>query len=241
MCKVNKIWWEDDEHTPEELSAFLETKMGKTLWSFGCFISQDDDTNKVNVKLDSPGSSATRTRSASSGSSSGGSSGKKLSMANGSAALVNPNKEVFTQRDVYWIGGSFVNTGKTNPRIHVSPMNQASPLKVKYTSGQGFDDCLLYFKTPAEAEQFKDACVAHMPQTVASLEVKRVKAEAKGYYLVHTEFGNAYIKAPKLDEMLEELEEDFFEDSEDASNNIPEITTEDDIREAYDALCRFLD
>jgi len=243
ICRVKQIWWEDDEHTKEEMTAFLSTPMGKTLWEFGCFISQDDSATKVNIKT--PSNSAPRQQRASSGSSSGSAgSGSKLNKGN-AGGLLAQDKEIINQTDMYWICGEFATPGKTKPRIHVSPINQPAPLKVKYNSGQGFDDCILYFTDKIEATAFMAKCDAAKPSTVANLEVKRVSTDPNGYFKVNTEFGEAYIKAAKLHEMLEQLEESseehVLEEIDESFTSIPEVTTEKDIMEAYDALCRFMD
>ena len=98
---------------------------------------------------------------------------------------------------------------KTTPKIHVSPQGQAAPLRVKYTSGQGHNDCILYFETQAAADTFKVKCEANLPSNVAFLKVKKLATDPNGYVPVDTQYGPAWIKASKL-------HEEIVEDAEDA-------------------------
>ena len=121
---------------------------------------------------------------------------------------------------VYWIGGEFSNgNNKTKPKLHVSPLTKGTPnqnpLPVKYSTGQGEDDCILFFASEGAAKNFLGLAQANMPNTVASLEVKKVKEDTNGYVEVITNLGNAYIKAYKL---REEVEEELKEDNQE--NNV---------------------
>jgi hypothetical protein len=110
---------------------------------------------------------------------------------------------------MYCILGEFNPKGKTSPKIHVSPQGQGSPLKVKYTSGQGHNDCILYFDSLATANDFKSKCDANLPAKVAFLKVKKLATDPNGYVQVDTQYGPAWIKASKLhEEIAEDLEAD---------------------------------
>lgn len=105
---------------------------------------------------------------------------------------------------VYWVGGEFDKPGKTQPKIHVKPQSASAPLKVNYGSGQGYNDCILYFTSEAAVKAFLPALEAHKPANVKSLKVKKIEEDKNGYVEVDTEFGHAYIKASKLHEDIEE-------------------------------------
>lgn len=214
LCAKCEIFWDDTQHTPEELRYFIATPMGKALWDFRCFVSQEPDV--VKVKTPSASTGTTRSASSSSSSSSSASSGSKLNLQN-AGGLLSQTKEVPPVSDMYWIDGEFVNPGKTKPRLHVKPFNQPGPLTVSYGSGQGFDDCVLFFDDYSKATDFMNKALSNMPSNVRSLGVKRQRTDGNGYFKVSTQFGDAYIKASKLHEMLEKLEEqkekeiDYFE------------------------------
>lgn len=120
---------------------------------------------------------------------------------------------------VYWIGGEFAKPGKTQPRLHVMPQNGKRPLKVNYGSGQGYNDCILYFASEQAARTFMGAADANKPSKVKSLQLKKIGEDTNGYVEVETEFGNAYIKASKLHE---EVEEDL-ENKEEKAYNYKEV------------------
>ena len=204
LCAKCEIFWDDTQHTPEELRYFIATPMGKALWDFRCFVSQEPDT--VKVKTPSTSTGAARSTSSSSSSSSGTSSGSKLNLQN-AGGLVNQTKEVPATPDMYWIDGEFVNPGKTKPRLHVSPYMLSGTLPVKYGSGQGFDDCILFFDDYNKAIEFMNKALANLPSNVKTLGIKRQRTDSNGYFKVITNCGEAYIKASKLHEMLEKLEE----------------------------------
>ncbi len=225
ICAKNEIFWDDTQHSPEELRYFIATPMGKALWDFRCFVSQEPEQVKI-PKATSTGVTS-RTSSGSSGATS---SGSKLNLQN-AGGLVSTQKEILNTPDMYWIDGTFTNPGKTKPRLHVSPFNQSSPLTVKYGSGQGFDDCVLFFDDFKKAMEFMAKADAAKPSSVSSLSLKRRKTDTNGYFKVNTQFGEAYIAAAKLHEMLEELEKE---------NTASKEAVLEEIKEAYKALDDFM-
>ena len=120
---------------------------------------------------------------------------------------------------VYWIGGEFANPGKTQPKLHVKPQHGKTPLKVDYGSGQGYNDCILYFASEQAARNFMSIADANKPSKVKSLQIKKIGEDKNGYVEVETEFGNAYIKASKLHEEVEES----LEDKEEKTYNYKEV------------------
>ena len=66
----------------------------------------------------------------------------------------------------------------------------------------------MYFDDPTAADQFKAKCQGKFGQ---SLVVTHSKCDSNGYFKVMTEFGEAYIRADRLnEELLEEKQEPEF-------------------------------
>lgn len=220
ICAKREIFWDDGEYTAPELDYFRKTPFGEILWDFRCFVSQEPDTLKIPT---------TKTPKATSGSSSTSSAPKAPRAAgtgaghtlyrNNAGGIVGTTKEILTGSEMYCILGEFNPKGKTTPKIHVSPQNQAAPLRVKYTSGQGHNDCILYFETAAAADTFKVKCEANLPANVAFLKVKKLPTDPNGYVPVDTQYGPAFIKASKL-------HEEVFEDTEDVEL-VEDVVTEE--------------
>lgn len=230
LCAKCEIFWDDTQHTPEELRYFIATPMGKALWDFRCFISQEPDTIKVKASSNTP--STTRTTTPSSGGSGSSSSGSNLNLST-AGGLVSQTKEILPVSDMFWIDGQFVNPGKTKPRLHVKPFNGGSTLAVSYGSGQGYDDCVLFFDDYNKANDFMAKAAANLPSNVSSLSIKRQKVDPNGYFKVNTQYGEAYIKASKLHEALEQLE--ALEE-----NKEPEVDWFEKTRKACEALEAFM-
>lgn len=233
LCSKQGIYWDDSIHTSYELEYFKKTILGKALWNFNCFVSQEDkSTRKLNTTLSTPGTSTTKatTPNPTGTSTTSTGSGHTLNLSN--AGGVVSIKVMAQNSDVYWIGGSFVNAGKTQPRLHVSPQGQSAPLKVKYGSGQGYNDCLLYFDSLTDANDFYNKAIQKMPSNVSSLMIKKVKADPNGYFLVNTEFGEAAIKASKLHEEL--IEETVTEEPKDTEYYLEQV------RQTWDKLNEFM-
>jgi len=231
MCAKAKIYWDAASHTDQELEFFKKTIFGAALWDFYCFTNQTNPADKA-VKVSSPKTSgAASTGSTSSG---GGAGAGHTLYRHNCGGLVGTAKETNISQEngrMFWIGGEFVKAGRTQPRIHVSPQDSSSPLTVKFNSGQGYNDCVLYFKSRAQCQAFLDICNQNKPATVQSLQMKQCWEDNNGYCEVHTQWGNAYILAKKLHE---DLEEDIEK---------PEKTEEEylkDIQEAWDALEEFM-
>lgn len=222
ICAKREIFWDDGEYTPFELDYFKKTPFGETLWDFRCFVSQEPDVRKVSTTTSDTtktASATTKTTSASNNAASGSTTpatpkvpkttgvGHTL-YRNNAGGIVGTSKDILTVPEMYCILGEFNPKGKTSPKIHVSPQGQSAPLKVKYTSGQGHNDCILYFDNLSAANDFKTKCDANLPANVAFLKVKKIATDPNGYVQVNTQYGPAWIKASKLHE---EIAEDEYE------------------------------
>lgn len=207
ICARREIFWDDGEYTPFELDYFKKTPFGETLWDFRCFVSQEPDT----IKIKSP--SSARTSSSGNGTPAAPKAPRATGAGhtlyrNNAGGIVGTSKDILTVPYMYCIMGEFNPKGKTSPKIHVSPQGQSAPLRVKYTSGQGHNDCILYFESLAAADDFKVKCDANLPANVAFLKVKKLATDPNGYVQVDTQYGPAYIKASKLHEEIVEDEAD---------------------------------
>jgi len=200
MCQKLEILWDDTIHSPQELEYFTKTDFGKALWNFGCFVTQEPPTRKIALnKSSATGAANTNQKGTASN------AGHTLYVSN-AGGLTTGQKVVFNnQKYMYWICGEWVKgPASTKPRIHVSPQGHSAPLKVKFTSGQGYNDCILFFDDFNQADAFKDACARIMPtSTVSKLMIKKVQTDTNGYFEVETNCGKAFIKASKLHEDLE--------------------------------------
>ena len=215
ICAKREIFWDDAEYTPFELDYFKKTPFGETLWDFRCFVSQEPDVRKVPTT----GSTTTAPRATTTANANGGSApaapkaprttgaGHTL-YRNNAGGIIGTSKDILTVPEMYCILGEFNPKGKTSPKSHVSPQGQGAPLRVKYTSGQGHNDCILYFDSLAKANDFKTKCDANLPANVAFLKVKKLATDPNGYVQVDTQYGPAWIKASKLHEEIIEDEAD---------------------------------
>ena len=210
ICAKREIFWDDSEYTPFELDYFKKTPFGETLWEFRCFVSQEPNV----LKIATPSATATPKAPRATTGTAGSTGAPRTTGAghtlyrNNAGGIIGTSKDILTVPEMYCILGEFNPKGKTSPKIHVSPQGQAAPLRVKYTSGQGHNDCILYFDNLNAANDFKTKCDANLPANVAFLKVKKLATDPNGYVQVNTQYGPAYIKASKLHEEIIEDETD---------------------------------
>lgn len=241
FCDENKLVYNNINTSVEEMKQIKGTLIGKTLWDSYLFAKDhtpENNLNKGTIDTSAPADTATSTKpdaqatpttSASTGNNgtptattvkTGGPAGHTLYRNNASGILTQGKlTNIANSYYVYWIGGEFAKAGKTQPKLHVKPQNGKAPLKVDYGSGQGYNDCILYFASEGAARNFLGIADANKPSTVKSLQIKKIGEDKNGYVEVSTEFGNAYIKASKLHE---EVEEDL-ENKEEKTYNYKEV------------------
>ena len=207
FCQEKEIYFDDftsPKYTAYEIEAFKKTILGSALVNFECFISQDP---ALQVQQPQP-SRAPR--------SSGGSNSGKPNIANCYGIVDKTKNQLYGT--LYWVGGEFLNTnGKTIPRLHVKPLRRpanGTSLEVFTNgSGQGYEDCVLFwpnYKDAYDVAQTVDK--TKHGSKVRDYQVKRQGAHGNEYYKVDTEFGPAYIKADRLVEMVECYNKKFKED-----------------------------
>lgn len=225
FCDENKLVYNNINTSVEEMKQIKNTTIGTTLWDNYLFATghtpemrpagQQAVVGSQNAASNSASQTTnTSTQSTSAGTSTpaqakqGNVSGHTLYRNNASGILTQGKlTKIANSGYVYWIGGEFAKAGKTQPKLHVKPQNGKNPLKVDYGSGQGYNDCILYFASEQAAKNFMGIADANKPSKVKSLQIKKIGEDKNGYVEVATEFGNAYIKASKLHEEVEEAVE----------------------------------
>lgn len=209
VCAKREIFWDDAEYTPFELDYFKKTPFGEVLWDFRCFVSQEPDVRKTpTTSTATPRATTSGTKTPAAPRAPRATGAGHTLYRNNAGGIVGTSKDILTVPEMYCILGEFNPKGKTSPKIHVSPQGQAAPLRVKYTSGQGHNDCILYFDNLNTANDFKTKCDANLPANVAFLKVKKLATDPNGYVQVDTQYGPAWIKASKLHEEIVEDEAD---------------------------------
>ena len=238
FCEQNNLVYNNNNTSIYEMAEIINgTTIGKVLWNDYLFArgnipekrpaDTDDDNDAVPQPQAQPASQpasqpdpqpaaqpAAQQAAPAAQSGKSGPAGHTLYRSN-AGGILSPQKVTNISKqygNVYWIGGEFTKAnGTTKPKLHVKPQGAKAPLKVNYNSGQGYNDCILYFPDEASAKAFLLKADINKPSTVAALGVKKVSEDKGGYVEVSTEFGNAYIKASKLHE---EVQEDLTEDNE---------------------------
>jgi len=216
FCTENKLVYNNKNTSVEEMKQIRSTLIGSVLWDnylYAVGNTPENDPNKsasiasgpAEVEAPAPAPTAPTGTAQSTSVKTGGAAGHTLFRKNAGGILTGGKLTgISNNKYVYWIGGVFVNAGKTQPKLHVKPQGAKSPLKVDYGSGQGYNDCILYFASEGAAKNFLGIADASKPSKIKSLQVKKIGEDPNGYVEVDTEFGHAYIKASKLHEEVEE-------------------------------------
>jgi len=215
ICLTNHIFWDDTSHSEYEKDYFIKTKFGKALWGANCFMSQQNallQKGLANANKDlNLGNSDTQTRTRSASTGGAAKTQRTISLQN-CVGLVSGTKETLNVSHALFIKGDWVASGKTTtPRIFVNPSPTAGSkfhkgdiLTVCLGSGQGFDDCVLFFDDLNKANEFMLKCGNLNPASVQNLTVVKQSTSKKGvqngYFRVNTEFGEAFINAARLGE-----------------------------------------
>lgn len=105
--------------------------------------------------------------------------------------------------------------------------SKADAMKVKLSGGNGGQDCWLFWKTQADADAFLQKCLAAGLDVNAKPPRQNLHvvqwSKTYEYFKVDTEFGEAYIRADKLNEALEEAYDKGFSVEEE---EIPDVYNE---------------
>ena len=239
FCDENKLVYNNRNTSVEEMKQINGTLIGSVLWDNYLYAKDhtpESNPNKATVQTSGPVDTETPAASTASATptpsnvgtatattvKTGGPAGHTLYRKNAAGILTTGKLTGISNNGyVYWIGGEFIKPGATQPKLHVKPQQGSSPLKVDYGSGQGYNDCILYFASEGAAKNFMAIADANKPASkVKALHLKKIGEDKNGYVEVATEFGNAYIKASKLHE---EVEEELTEDKKENKVSNKEI------------------
>lgn len=203
LAEMANAYWDDTIRTPYEIEEFNKTILGKTVLKYGRYISA--------IK----GKSAKAT-SGTSGSRAAGQLPKNDYKQSGPQSgnvrdlLGQPGDKVLADGSVVYKIIGYNPASKNVPNAFINPISSSgasgSTNKVKIGSGNGYTDCTCFFDDPNDAQDFLDKIIASgkIPVNVSNLRIVKVKADANGYFLVGTEFGQCAISARKLNEDLAE-------------------------------------
>ena len=220
MAECFGLYWDDTIRTPYEVEEFKKTLLGNVVYTYGRYISAIKDKTTKSASTKSTTSSSTGTTSTAGAPKNdykqrGGQSG------NARGLLGNPGEKVYADGPIsYKIEGDKV--GSNTPNVFVKPLTNGAgngnSNKVYISSGNGYTDCACFFDDLNDAQNFLNKVLADLPTliqekraiaNIANLQVKKVKSDPNGYFLVNTEYGPCAISAKKLNEaMIEALEED---------------------------------
>ena len=226
FCSQAGIIWDDSLATPQEMQQYRSTIFGKALSQYKCFLS--DISAAAATPAPTQSQSATKQSSTKqpgqapiNGYKSSGPHSADIPNLIGSAN----NKIHPTAQYLYCIEADMI--GKNVPNAYITPLkttntsivkvSKTDAEKVKFGSGNGYTDCTLWFDSQADADNCKTACINAFGSKYSNIHVAKARPDSNGYYQVSTEFGDAYIKAKKLNEELDEVLESLQEDCVDAA------------------------
>lgn len=204
FCSNNGIIWDDIVLSNIEQDAIKATILGKQLYDAGCFLSSSQKAATPSVKATTGNSSSSTT-----GYKSSGPHSQDIPNLIGGA-----NQKVQISGPVYCVIAD--KTGKNTPNAYITPLkvsgngtviqqvSKQAAETVNFNSGNGYSDCMCWFDNYNEAANFCKLCIQKFSSKYNNIRVVQDKATSNGYFRVSTEFGNAYIKANKLNEQLSE-------------------------------------
>lgn len=218
FCKANDIYWSTEIYSHQEVEEFERTLLGAALKDYGCFTTSEDTPI-------SPASTKTATSSRRTSASTPGQPPKNdYKSSGGQSQNVRdlkgaPGNKIIKTSIMYRIEGVNANTPKT-PYVFIRPLKASGAAgntnKVFVGDPSGYTDCTLFFDDHVVADKVLVDCTNAniIPTNISGLHVSKIAPDRNGYYEVGTEFGNAFIKASKLNEDLNKGES-FDTDKED--------------------------
>ena len=221
LAECLNLFWDDLNATPYQVDAFKKTILGQEVFNRGRVTSVLQTAIANAPVASAPATSRTRTPRASGGagtSSSGtGSSQKPVGPQSANARDLKGtpgNKLIANGSSVFRIIGDATNSSNT-PKVFVRPLDSngaaGSTNKVFFNSGQGYRDYTCWFDDVHDAKQFLEKIqnAGRVPANISNPRVVERKADARGYFIVGTEFGPCAISAYQLNEELREMLENM--------------------------------
>lgn len=127
-----------------------------------------------------------------------------------------PGSKYYLANPVFIITGKNTNSARVVPYAYVANLiplpsgkvtgNVGNTNKVFFGSANGYRQYPLCFSSQNEADAFLVDVQNNIsiPSNMTDVHVARVKADQNGYFMIGTEFGDAYIRASELNESLSE-------------------------------------
>lgn len=163
-----------------------------------------------------------KTRGANTGMGQGNTYKTKTGLVNIACGILDTQKQNPSAAFMYSIqgeiGGGTTLAAKNKAFAHVKPLksygnaNNGTANRVFVSSGNAYDDCKLFFVDPKLADDMmqkikKDVNLG----LVSNLQVVKSKIDTNGYFRIMTVYGEAYIKARKLNEAIKQFNEALAE------------------------------
>lgn len=201
------LYWDDTIKSVYELELFEKTYLGAAVKEMGAYLS-----NQAPVKT-----KKTTTKAAGTGSSKGGAPQndyKSSGPQSGNVRDLKSSGKVLASATGNWIfkiEGTNAKSAKVTPTAHIKPLKAAGAAgntnKVFFGSANGYTDCTCYFDDIKNADAFLQKVSANLPANISNPHVVKTKADANGYFIVGTEYGDCAIAARKLNENFTESTE----------------------------------
>ena len=221
FCANNGIYWDNTLRTTYEMDVFEKTLLGDALKQYDGYVEPivvaKKATSTKTATQKAPGQGPKNDYK-----STGGQSGNVRDLK-GTAGT----KEILSVPMVFVIKGVNANTAKV-PYAFIRPLKASGASgntnKVFLGDPSGYTDCTLFFTTIQEADAFLIKCNnGTIPSNISNLQVAKIGVDKNGYYKVGTEYGDAYIKASKLNEELAEEVEKQDEPKKGFIENVSEF------------------
>lgn len=229
FCAETDIIWDDTDKTTYEIDQYKKSLFGSTLYEFNCYLSQKTANTNKNAGAVKKAKSPNQATSTSTNGPKNNYKSTGPQSGNARDLVSTPGtKEQLKSSTLYYIAGDKVNAN--TPYLYVDPLGNkgasGTTNKVLLGSANGYTDCICFFETQTEAEDFFNSyCTkynliidAEDPNTGEILSYKssngkyvniriyyKTKLNPSGYYKVNTELGlPCLINAVKLNEDLED-------------------------------------
>jgi hypothetical protein len=217
VAKAMGLYWDDTAISVHEKTIFEQTYLGAAVEQAEVYLSQQSLTNSNAPKA--PTKTRTNTPKAAGAAPQNGYKSSGPQSGNVRDLKGNPGDKIKLSGTVFKIEGVNAKSAKNKAKLYIKPLEasgaKAGTNKVLMGSANGYTDCVCHFTTASDAHDFMMAWAsANSTQTqFTNVQVVRKPADANGYFLVGTEYGDCYVSAGKLNEQLgEDLEQETPEE-----------------------------
>ena len=210
MAKELNLYWDDTVRTPYEIDEFKRSLLGSAVYQYNQYISAIKDP-KSSKSTKTGGNSNSNSSSSSSAGQPPKNGYKQSGPQSGNVRDLHGQPGVKAQAEgpyVYRIMGENPQS-KNVPTVVIKPLSSSGATgntnKIFISSGNGYTDCTCYFDDITEATTFMNKVInsGRVPANVSNLHIVKRAAEANGYFIVGTEFGECAISAKTLNEAFE--------------------------------------